>query len=86
MKKPKHSDGGLVAAGRGPKKPKHVSESVRYLYRGCGNRNYIGKPRVKVIIHNGTTVYESANNRSAWEKKYAQYIDSINTDIKGYKV
>ena len=70
------------------KKPKHRSEAVLRLYRAQMKRNgkcYIDKPRVKVIIHNGTTVYESTDNRSAWEKKYVQYIDSINTDIKGYK-
>lgn len=63
-------------------KPKHRSEASRYMYevqRKQGHKSYIDKPHVKVFIHNGTTVYETNNHRAAWEKRYAQYVDSINT-------
>lgn len=70
------------------KKTLHRSEAVLLLYAAQlkrGEKSYIDKPRVKVFMHNGTTVYETNNHRAAWEKRYAQYVDSINTNIKARK-
>ena len=70
----------------GPLGGRHTSAAIQYLWSIYRKRLPLPrKPKVKVFIHNGTTVYESANNIAEWEVKYAQYIDSINTDIKGQK-
>lgn len=41
--------------------------------------------RIKVRVRNGVTIYETTDNRAAWEKRYIQYVDSLNADIKSHR-